>query len=363
MCGINFILKLDNKLNKTEKNIFIRNSLENEERGSHGWGLWSDRNVLYRINKTISECKRKLRYYSGKADRFILLHTRQATVQNTQNISEFHPFLTENFVLVHNGMIHNDKELKRKYKLDYTETTDSAVIVNLIQHFYNKNNNIVEAIKETCKELRGSFACVLVDKNSGDIYLFRYSNPFWLAYSKERNLIVGSSQRDHIEKAVTISKVKRVLGFFEVESNISVVNDLLFKQLEENKIYRIKYSNFKKVEELGEFEVKSYSYDYCYSNVGWGGYSSIYRGDTYLSKRKAKKLIRYLREYGVEADIIHGYTYAEVLIKFSDLRELLGNDIYTYFDNQGGYIKIETTAEAEKLKSILRNNRLSGYII
>lgn len=115
-------------------------------------------------------------------------HTRWAT-HGEVNKTNAHPHTSMNkrFTLVHNGVIENYMELKDLYLKDVNliSETDSEVIVNLLAYFC-LNNNIIDSIKMLISVLKGSFALVVLDKESEDtIYVIKNKTPLLIGSGKE----------------------------------------------------------------------------------------------------------------------------------------------------------------------------------
>jgi len=98
-------------------------------------------------------------------------HTRWAT-HGKPNRENSHPHFsyTNRFVIVHNGVIENYKELTAKYLsgVIFNSETDTEVIVNLIDHFVTELS-VEEAIRKTLSLIEGSYALLIVDKNNPDV--------------------------------------------------------------------------------------------------------------------------------------------------------------------------------------------------
>lgn len=110
-------------------------------------------------------------------------HTRWAT-HGAPDDSNAHPFLSDDssFALVHNGVIENYLELKKflsSYGFSFSSQTDSEVVVNLIQYFYNGDTLL--ALSETVKRLKGSFALAVISSYDKDkIFFAKKDNPLVL---------------------------------------------------------------------------------------------------------------------------------------------------------------------------------------
>ena len=91
-------------------------------------------------------------------------HTRWAThgVPSDRNA---HPHSSAKVSLVHNGIIENASELKKdlvKTGYQFLSDTDSEVITALITNFLDNGKSHLEAVKETIKTLKGSYALAII---------------------------------------------------------------------------------------------------------------------------------------------------------------------------------------------------------
>lgn len=88
-----------------------------------------------------------------------------------------HPFDTMSWMVFHNGVITNDKDIRRKH-LPYLENpVDTSLIVNLIQKYMEEDRgngtNPVRYIRNAMEELQGSFAVAIVDCDTNELYIAR----------------------------------------------------------------------------------------------------------------------------------------------------------------------------------------------
>lgn len=130
-------------------------------------------------------------------------HNRWAT-HGIKNDTNSHPHLSNNkqFVIVHNGIIENYIEIKKKLISNgyiFYSQTDTEVIVNLIEYNYeknllNSNNKIIDAIKETLSEVRGTYGLLiqyLLEPNK--LFCVRNGSPL-LVGQNEDTIIITSEQ-------------------------------------------------------------------------------------------------------------------------------------------------------------------------
>lgn len=95
--------------------------------------------------------------------------------------SDQQPYMCGKWVIVHNGTIANDKEL-RTYKLP--TKIDSAAIAEQLDKLSQTNNNNAEVFHDVIHSLKGSFAILAVHVDSPNV-LFGAANyrPIWYATS------------------------------------------------------------------------------------------------------------------------------------------------------------------------------------
>ena len=93
-------------------------------------------------------------------------HTRWATHGKPNKVNS-HPHLSYDgkFAIVHNGVIENFVELKKKLGglgVNFVSDTDTEVIVNLIAHYYEVEKDVLSAIRKAKKEIKGSYSIGLI---------------------------------------------------------------------------------------------------------------------------------------------------------------------------------------------------------
>ncbi|HZC21589.1 MAG TPA: glutamine--fructose-6-phosphate transaminase (isomerizing), partial [Nitrososphaeraceae archaeon] len=107
-------------------------------------------------------------------------HTRWATHGGvTGNNAHPHSACTKDIAVVHNGIIENYDALKEELILlghRFKSQTDSEVIAHLLETHYSRERNIKQAMIETCKRLKGTYAFVAVFEE-GAISGARFDEP------------------------------------------------------------------------------------------------------------------------------------------------------------------------------------------
>lgn len=95
-----------------------------------------------------------------------IAHTRWAT-HGIPSKNNAHPHMDPNkhFAVVHNGIIENYLELKEQlimHGFSFQSETDTEVIPMLMEYYYQKDNDVFEAFKNTLNELKGSYAILII---------------------------------------------------------------------------------------------------------------------------------------------------------------------------------------------------------
>ncbi len=96
-------------------------------------------------------------------------HTRWATHGVPADYNA-HPHSSDNVVLVHNGIIENYRELKDRLISEgyiFTSETDTEVLSHLID-LYHKELPLEEAVRESLRQAKGSYAIVVLSKKQQD---------------------------------------------------------------------------------------------------------------------------------------------------------------------------------------------------
>jgi len=116
-----------------------------------------------------------------------------------------HPFVLGDFTLIHNGTITNAQSIHNKFRFKTTISTDSYVILELIDYFFNKSNikdrvkRISSAIQNTCKELVGGYSVVLYDKKDKNTFYFKNMFTSFSLSKYGDNILCGSTSSENLD--------------------------------------------------------------------------------------------------------------------------------------------------------------------
>ena len=110
---------------------------------------------------------------------YYLGHNQAPTsLQRAFNKNTCHPFRANKWIVAHNGVLTNHKELNKKYKLKNKNPVDSSVIPLLIDHFSKKHDEI-DSISKALSLLEGTFAVWIVNEQSNNVYIARQGSTLY----------------------------------------------------------------------------------------------------------------------------------------------------------------------------------------
>ncbi len=181
-----------------------------------------------------------------------IAHTRWAT-HGKPSKENSHPHIdnSKTFSVVHNGIIENYHEL-RTFLTDngYTfySQTDTEVIPNLIHYYYSKDDKndefkFLRAVRNACKDLKGSFAIEVICKEYPDNMI---------VVRKDSPLVIGKGDNENY----IASDIPAILSFTR---DFYLLNDLEFVLLSRNdaKFYDIDLKPIDKKTKVIEWNASS----------------------------------------------------------------------------------------------------------
>lgn len=123
-------------------------------------------------------------------------HTRWAT-HGAPSDANSHPHLSNSgkIAVVHNGIIENEAKLRKKLEkwgICFHSETDTEVVSNLIGCYYDKTENLLEAVRRAISQLEGSFAlAILCTDQPGRVIAVKKDSPLIFGYGKDENFIAS----------------------------------------------------------------------------------------------------------------------------------------------------------------------------
>ena len=219
MCGIVGIISKNNSIPTVLDGL---KALEYRGYDSAGIGYIHNNKIkeIKCVGK-ITNLKRKFDKQKNKSS-IVIGHTRWAT-HGKPSKKNSHPFIKNDCALVHNGIIENYESLIKQYKINkklLKSETDTEVIVEIFNQLYKKNKNPSKILKQISKDIKGTYAFVLIINDSNKIYGIKKGSP----------LIVGLSESE-------ISLSSDILGLPKSTRNVIY--------LEDNDIIEIGFNKYK----------------------------------------------------------------------------------------------------------------------
>lgn len=163
-------------------------------------------------------------------------HTRWAT-HGEPNDRNAHPqtSMNGNFVLVHNGIIENYAELKSdltKNGITFQSETDTEVLVNLIEYYYQKGENInaETAVRMALSKVVGAYGIAVICKNEKEQII---------AARKGSPLVIGIGQGEYFiasDATPIIEYTNSVIYLNDKDVAIVTPNGLTLKTIDNNPV-------------------------------------------------------------------------------------------------------------------------------
>ena len=121
-------------------------------------------------------------------------HTRWAT-HGEPSDRNAHPHSTETLSMVHNGIIENYAEIEEMLRgagYDFVSETDTERACKLLDLFFRRSHDPIEAIFSAVKVIRGSYAFGIIFKGMEDtVYAVRKDSPLIVAHDGEGGFIAS----------------------------------------------------------------------------------------------------------------------------------------------------------------------------
>ena len=178
-----------------------------------------------------------------------IAHTRWAT-HGIPSLENAHPHtdLNHHFAVVHNGIIENYLELKNfliKEGFSFSSQTDTEVIPMLMEYYYQKDHDVMKAFEHTLKDLKGSYALLVISLLLPDTMLIA---------KKNSPLVIGKG-KDGIYAASDIPAIIRYTKdfyFLEDGEKAIIKDDIIFYDQNFNKINKQSKTIDWKIDAIGK---------------------------------------------------------------------------------------------------------------
>ncbi|MDA3946291.1 MAG: glutamine--fructose-6-phosphate transaminase (isomerizing) [Helicobacteraceae bacterium] len=181
------------------KDILLDGLKELEYRGYDSAGiavLQEDNFSLYKAVGKLDNLVQKTADFNPEGFAIGIGHTRWATHGKPTELNA-HPHLGESSYVVHNGIIENYQEIKKRLQAEgvrFLSQTDTEVIVHLFEHHLKSEPTPFDAFKKTLGELDGAYAILLVTKSLPDtIFFAKNGSPMIIGLAEENEKYFASS--------------------------------------------------------------------------------------------------------------------------------------------------------------------------
>ena len=203
MCAVFGFLDYKGKIsNAVLKKLIHYLSVAAEVRGTDATGIAYVRDggmVTYKKPKPAH----KVKLFFPRGTRSVIGHTRFTTQGSEKRNCNNHPFEghcgKEAFALAHNGVLYNDRELRREQHLPPTSIeTDSYIAVQLLEQEQNLD---AENIRRTAELVEGSFVFTIL-RNDNTLFLVKGNNPLTVYHFPALGLYVYASTKNILDNAL-----------------------------------------------------------------------------------------------------------------------------------------------------------------
>ncbi len=221
-----------------------------EYRGYDSFGfvvLGSGEPFLFKEVGKISEAEKRLRRFKIKG-KIGIAHTRWATTgEVTEKNAHPQTDCKNSFFIVHNGIIENYDELKKKLIREghkFSSNTDTEVIAHLIEKYYQ--GNLEESVRKAIHELEGTFGIAVLAKDEPDkIVATKMSSPLLLGIGNKEFILAS-------DPSPIITRTSKVIPLDDYEiatftqDDFHVLKEKFIQQIEweENLEKKGKYKKF-----------------------------------------------------------------------------------------------------------------------
>ena len=203
MCCLFGLIDYRDTLSRRQKTKMVRALAEaSEARGTDAAGIAYNAGGTLQIHKRPGPAH-TIHFTVPKASKVIMGHTRMATQGSALKRKNNHPFAGkargEGFALAHNGVLHNDKVLRRVHHLPPTATeTDSYIAVQLMEQQGTLN---FDSLRFMAEEVEGSFCFTVLDRKD-NLYFVKGDNPLCLYHYPELGLYLYASTEEILRNAI-----------------------------------------------------------------------------------------------------------------------------------------------------------------
>ena len=203
MCCLFGMIDYKDSLSRRQKTKMVLALAEaSEARGTDAAGIAYNTGGTLHIDKRPGPAHTIHFTVPGDA-KVIMGHTRMTTQGSALKRQNNHPFAgrarREGFALAHNGVLYNDRILRRIHDLPQTSIeTDSYIAVQLIEKQGALN---FDSLRFMAEEVEGSFCFTVLDRKD-NLYFVKGDNPLCLYHYPELGLYLYASTEEILRNAI-----------------------------------------------------------------------------------------------------------------------------------------------------------------
>ncbi|MFA0911654.1 glucosamine 6-phosphate synthetase [Vibrio cholerae] len=176
MCGI-FGLFSDSVVKRKDLNFLANHA---RQRGKDSSGLLYFKNNAYCIEKADDDIKSLISKLKLQIDssNFLMGHSRLIT----NGLGDNQPVVRNDVIVIHNGIIVNDKEIWDSTGLQKKYEIDSEVIAALAEAHISNKGSLVDIPKLILEKCRGVVACAIILPKFGKVIVFSNNGSLYVGF-------------------------------------------------------------------------------------------------------------------------------------------------------------------------------------
>ena len=209
MCGLFGFVDYGHQLTRKQRSRLLTVlSTACEERGTDATGIAYNHNGRQIIYKR--PLPAHLMWYRVPVEvTTVMGHTRMTTQGSALRLENDHPFRGcaggTQFALAHNGVLYNDKILRKEFDLPDTKIeTDSYVAVQLLEKFGRVD---FQGLQDMAEKLEGSYTITALTEDNA-LYFVKGNNPMCIYHYRQAGLYVYASTEEILKKAMLRAKLQ-----------------------------------------------------------------------------------------------------------------------------------------------------------
>ena len=240
MCGIFGAISQNNVDVNKLKNL-VKHA---RQRGRDSSGLVKFNSNKYHVTRANKDIEKLFKTHKVNDSKFVMGHSRLIT----NGLSDNQPVVRDGLILIHNGIIVNDKVIWNDITVEQKFEIDSEAIIGLAIEFFNQGGEIKLLSEYILSKCKGTVSCALaipklgkliLISNNGSLYLGDYKNIKYFSSEKFPLQIIGCQSINQVKDQsiildipvsveIKINDVKsKVENLIPVFKNISAEENML----------------------------------------------------------------------------------------------------------------------------------------